>query len=259
MFDLDAYLERIGLRGRPSVTDVHRAHALAIPFENLDPRRGVPVSIDPDDLQRKLVTERRGGFCFEQNLLLSDALGALGCGVELLLARVRANRPFDAGIRPRTHCALRITDRDGGIWHGDVGFGTGTPLRPLPFGAGEEHDIDGWGFRIVAEGDLLVMQGRDHLGEWGDLYSFEPAPVPRVDCELSSWYASTWPRHPMVTGLIVAGNRPDGGRVSVSDWSGELVLSEQDAGAAAVVEPLDEADVPALVAQRFGLDDALLR
>jgi N-hydroxyarylamine O-acetyltransferase len=42
--DLDAYLARIGLSGRPSLIDVHRAHATSIPFENLDPRRGRPVS-----------------------------------------------------------------------------------------------------------------------------------------------------------------------------------------------------------------------
>jgi hypothetical protein len=37
VFDLDAYLERIGLNGRPSIAQVHRAHLTSIPFENLDP------------------------------------------------------------------------------------------------------------------------------------------------------------------------------------------------------------------------------
>ena len=60
MFDLDAYLERIGLRGRPSLREVHRAHVSAIPFENLDPHRGVPVSLDEEALERKLVAGRRG-------------------------------------------------------------------------------------------------------------------------------------------------------------------------------------------------------
>jgi len=50
MFGLDAYLERIGLSGRPTLSQMHRAHATSIPFENLDPQRGVPASlslIDP--------------------------------------------------------------------------------------------------------------------------------------------------------------------------------------------------------------------
>ena len=76
MLDLDAYLARIGLSGEPTIARVHRAHSTSIPFENLDPQRGVPVSLELEDLERKLVAERRGGYCFEQNLLLKG--GARG-------------------------------------------------------------------------------------------------------------------------------------------------------------------------------------
>jgi N-hydroxyarylamine O-acetyltransferase len=48
MFDLDAYLQRIGLDGRPGLAELHRAHLAAIVFENLDPHRGIPVSLAPD-------------------------------------------------------------------------------------------------------------------------------------------------------------------------------------------------------------------
>src|SRR3981081_2498478 len=102
MFDLDAYLARIGLSGRPSLAEMHRAHATSIPFENLDPRRGVPVSLELEDLQRKLVRERRGGYCLEHNLLLKAALEWLGAEVELLLARVRMGAEPGA-VRPRSH------------------------------------------------------------------------------------------------------------------------------------------------------------
>jgi N-hydroxyarylamine O-acetyltransferase len=109
MLDLDAYLARIGLRGRPSVPEVHRAHATSIPFENLDPHRGVPVSIELEDLERKLVTERRGGYCFEHNLLLKAALEALGAQVDVFLARVRwAAAPGE--VRGRSHVVLRVRD-----------------------------------------------------------------------------------------------------------------------------------------------------
>ncbi len=89
MFDLDAYLGRSGLCGRPSIAQVHRAHLTSIPFENLDPHRGLPVSLEVEDLERKLVSERRGGYCFEQNLLLKAALEALGAEVDMFLARMR--------------------------------------------------------------------------------------------------------------------------------------------------------------------------
>ena len=92
MSDLGAYLERVGLTGDPTLAQLDLAHATSIPFENLDPHQGLAVSLELDDLQRKLVAGRRGGYCFEQNLLLKAALeAALGAEVELLLARAWAD------------------------------------------------------------------------------------------------------------------------------------------------------------------------
>ena len=78
-FDLSAYLERIGLDNeQTSLATVHRAHATTIVFESLDPSTGRPVSLDVDDLTDKMVTRRRGGYCFEHNMLLKAALEATG-------------------------------------------------------------------------------------------------------------------------------------------------------------------------------------
>ncbi len=142
MFDLDAYLERIGLTGRPGLAEVHRAHGTAIPFENLDPHRGLPVSLAPTDLERKLVAERRGGYCFEQNLLLKAALEALGAEVDLMLARVALGA--EPGRREAAQPPRAAASREGSAsWHADVGFGLGTLLEPLPFGPGAEHEQGG--------------------------------------------------------------------------------------------------------------------
>jgi N-hydroxyarylamine O-acetyltransferase len=247
-FDLDAYLERVGLSGRPGLAELHRAHLAAIPFENLDPHRGVPVSLALADLQRKLVHDRRGGYCFEHNLLLKAALEALGAEVDLLLARVRLGAP-PGTVRPRSHLILRVR-ADGAVWHADVGFGNGTPLEPLAFGPGEVHDISGWKFRIVSEEGQCVLQTFAD-GGWTDLYGFVPEPVPLVDVETSNWFTSTHPHSPFVTGLIVARQRPDGTRVSLSDWEG-LALTEQtpDRREVTAVRP---GQIPGLLADRFGL------
>jgi N-hydroxyarylamine O-acetyltransferase len=251
--DLDAYLERIGLHGRPGLFEVHRAHATAIPFENLDPRRGIPVSLAIEDLERKLVTERRGGYCFEQNLLLAAALQQLGMEVEPILARVRAGSP-PGTIRPRSHLLLRVRD-DAGVWHADVGFGLGTLLDPIPFGAGEVHVQSGWPFQVVKDGPELVLRS-PRGGEWGDEYAFVPEPAPQVDIEVSNWYTSTHPRSPFVTGLVAAVHHDDGARMSVSDWSGLALTEETPAGR--TVTPVAADQVPALLESRFGLDGALV-
>lgn len=252
-FPLDAYLERIGLSGRsrlPDVAEVHRAHVVAIPFENLDPHRGVPVSLEPDALVRKLVHDRRGGYCFEQNLLLARALEALGAGVELMLARVRLNRP-PGRVSPRTHLVLRVT-AGGRVWLADAGFGNGTLLEPIPFGPGQAHEQAGWRYRVVAEGPAHVLETIRH-GEWTDLYEFLPEPVPAVDLETSNWFTATHPRSPFVTGLIVAAQRADGSRVELSDWDGQLsVIEETPAGS--TVTPIDRAEIPRRLEADFGLD-----
>jgi arylamine N-acetyltransferase len=117
MLDFDAYLERIGLSASepPTLHDVHRAHATSITFENLDPHRGIPVSLAEEDLERKLVRERRGGYCFEQNLLLASALQHLGLEVEPMLARVRVGGP-PGTVRPRSHLVLRIDIETSNWW-----------------------------------------------------------------------------------------------------------------------------------------------
>jgi N-hydroxyarylamine O-acetyltransferase len=248
VFDLDRYMERVGLEGRPGIAAVHLAHVTSIPFENLDPHRGVPVSLATEDLERKLVAERRGGYCFEQNLLLGAALEALGAEVEMLLARVRVGAPAGA-TRPRTHLLLRVR-AEGSTWHADVGFGRGSLFEPIPFGPGPEVEQVGWRFRVVEDGAELVLQTAREEG-WEDLYAFSPDPVPLVDVETANWFTSTHPRSPFVTGLIAGIQAEDGTHTVLSDWNG-LALTEATA-AGATVTPVERGDVPGLLAANFGL------
>ncbi len=208
----------------------------------------MPVSLDLGDLQRKLVEHRRGGYCFEHNLLLSAALTALGLEVEPMLARVRLGRP--PGIpRPRTHLVLRVRDGDR-VWLADVGFGNGTLLEPIPFGPGGEHDQSGWRFRLVQDGAEHVLQTATPDG-WSDVYGFVPEPVPVIDIETSNWFTCTHPRSPFVTGLSIAVNRPDGARIALSDRDG-LTLTRHTPGETVVSHPERE-EIPALLDAVFGL------
>jgi N-hydroxyarylamine O-acetyltransferase len=248
VFDLDAYLERIGLDGRPSIAQVHRAHLTSIPFENLDPHQGLPVSLEEQDLERKLVTERRGGYCFEQNLLLKAALEALGAEVDMFLARTRLGAKPSV-VRPRSHLLLRVS-QNGASWHTDVGFGARGILEPIPFGPGPTQEQSGWSFRVVEDGSELVLQ-KLAGDEWVDLYGFLPQPVPRIDVETSNWWTSTHPRSLFVTGLIVGVHDDDGTGTLLCDWS-ELSLSEQTPAGTSVT-PLEREAIPELLATRFSL------
>ena len=134
-FALDAYLDRIGYAGPRTATldtleAVHALHPAAIPFENLNPLLGWPVSLDVEALQAKLVGGGRGGWCFEQNTLFRHALEALGFSVTNLAARVLWNAPPNSPIGARSHMLL-LVDLGGHLYIADVGFGGNVLTAPL--------------------------------------------------------------------------------------------------------------------------------
>ena len=227
-FDLDAYLRRIGYREAPGV-DVRTlrglavAHAAAIPFENLDPWLGVPVSLSVDALEHKLVRGGRGGYCFEQNGLFAAALRAIGFEVRGLIARVLWNRPEDA-ITAQTHMLLQVV-LEGESWLADVGFGSMTlagALRLQP-DVGQPTALEP--FRLLRHGDEWRMQACAR-GAWLTLYRFDLQPHVPIDYEVANHYVSTHPESNFVNHLIVARTTSDR-RLTLRDR--EFTVRRQDA------------------------------
>ena len=90
---IEAYLRRVEYGGsrRPSLQvlrSLHLAHIRQVPFENLDIHLGREIVLSQESLYRKVVKDRRGGFCYELNGLFAALLSALGFRVRLLSARV---------------------------------------------------------------------------------------------------------------------------------------------------------------------------
>ncbi len=80
---LSAYFTRLAWTGTPDVSidtlrELHSHHNSAIPFENLDVLLPREIHLDDRALEEKLITARRGGYCFEQNGLLQRALSEIG-------------------------------------------------------------------------------------------------------------------------------------------------------------------------------------
>ena len=254
-FDLRSYLDRVGLHDEPpSLAAVHRAHTTTIVFENFDPSSGRPVALDVDSVADKMVARGRGGYCFEQNMLLKAALEELGLGpVDLMLARVRIGGT--GPDRPLDHLLLRVT-AGGRPWLADVGFGGGGLLDPVPFQVGVETDQSGWLYRLVEDGPELVLQVFQD-GTWADMYGFVPEPVPVIDVEVSNWYTATHPTSSFVTGVFVGRRSPD--RCLSLFVFEQAVLVERPVGAGSEVTEVARTDVPALLAERFGIGGVALR
>ena len=96
-----------------------------------------------------MVGRRRGGFCYELNLLLAAALRGLGFEVDVLEGQMRRREggfgpPFD-------HMTLRVAlpDRD---WLADVGNGE-TFQQPLPWDGSWTPQERGGAYRVVRRED----------------------------------------------------------------------------------------------------------
>lgn len=191
--DLAAYFARIGYTGPreptlANLTAIHRHHARAIPYENLDVLLDRPISLDPAAIEQKLIHARRGGYCFEQNALFRDVLRALGFTVTALIARVRWQVPADVAT-PLTHMTLRV-DLPTGPVLADVGFGSRSLYSPLALELDREQSGSLEPRRLVAHGDYYLHQSFQD-GSWADVYQFTLEAVPDVDFELGNWFTST--------------------------------------------------------------------
>ncbi len=167
-----AYLDRIGYAGPVApplevLRNIHYAHLLAVPFENLDISFGRKIVLDEQAFVRKIVERRRGGFCYELNTAFAALLRALGFQVTLLSARVARQ---DGTESPEfEHLTLRV-DLDE-PWLADVGFGD-LFLEPLRIQPGLEQADRAGTFRIVERGERLVLEKQQPDGTWRGQYSF---------------------------------------------------------------------------------------
>lgn len=187
--DLNAYFTRIGFDGTAELTpatlhELAAHHARAIPFENIDAFLGRRVSLDPAAVFDKLVRQRRGGWCFEQNLLLGEVLRTLGFDVTDLAGRVLWGRDADA-ITPRTHRALLV--KTGGVqWLLDVGFGGQSLCGALDLARDDVQQVNHESFRFSRLGSdhLLSVRVRD---AWLPMYRFDLQPQWNVDFEAANF------------------------------------------------------------------------
>lgn len=193
-------------RDATTLQGLHHLHPLAIPFENLDSWLGREVSLDPAAVFAKLVDERRGGYCFEQNLLFRDVLASLGFAVQGLAARVVWNLPTGSSL-PRTHKLLLVTVDDT-RFIADVGFGGLTLTAPLMLDSDSVQATPHENFRITRDGTHYLLQA-EVAGVWQALFRFSLDEQMPADYAMANYYVSTHAQSRFVQQLIAG--RPDTG------------------------------------------------
>ncbi|MDQ8187052.1 arylamine N-acetyltransferase [Pelagicoccus sp. SDUM812002] len=250
--ELGLYFQRIGFtaEAKPTLSSLkhlHRLHEESIPFENLDPLLNRPVSIDPPDVFEKLVAQKRGGYCFEQNTLFAAVLRAIGFRVDPLLARVSWLAPEDV-TTPLSHMVLRV-ETEFGPHLADVGFGGVGLVEPIALDTSETQHLDFEPRRIIQRDEQLVHQIK-LSDDWNDIYQLSPKPVPPIDLEIGNWYSHTHPQARFRNSLLVA-RLTKTGRIVVADTE----LIERDwSGNAKRTEIKSQSELRQILSDRFDLE-----
>jgi N-hydroxyarylamine O-acetyltransferase len=214
--DVEAYLKRINYSGSLALTaetlrDLQVAHLKTVPFENLSIHAGEPIVLEGEALYKKIVEQRRGGFCYECNGSFAGLLRALGFQVEMLAAGV-ANR--QGGFGPVfDHMALCVTLAE--RWLVDVGFGDSF-LEPLLLDSHEAQIQGTQSFRIDEDGDYLILFRRNDGEEWQPQYRFTRRSFGFPDYEEMCRFHQTSPESHFTQNVICSRVTEDG-RITLSE------------------------------------------
>ncbi|WES98078.1 arylamine N-acetyltransferase [Chryseobacterium arthrosphaerae] len=202
---LKKYLHRIHYSGTydaslDTLKKIHQLHPKHIPFENIDPYTGTVPSLNTEDVFQKLVVHGRGGYCYEQNLLLSEVLKYIGFHVQLQLGRVVWKREENS-TAAKTHLFLTV-DFEGQKYLVDCGFGTATLTAPLVLNDEKAQQTPNGLFKISRkEEGYLLWTLRE---EWFPVYRFALDHVETADLEIANWYLATFPGSGFKKNLILS-------------------------------------------------------
>ncbi len=207
--NLDSYLKRIRYDSEltpnlDTLTAIHRAHLLAIPYENLDIHRDCPVTTDIAQIYEKIVNQHRGGWCFEMNGLLSWVLREVGFDVTLMSSFVGRDKVEETGAGD--HLILRV-DLDQ-PYLADVGFGNGI-IEPIAL------------VECTYQQGFLTYKLSKHDGRWwftnhqygGPGFDFDFQPYQLIDFAGQSTRLQTSPESGFVKTTVCMRFTPDGGMV----------------------------------------------
>jgi N-hydroxyarylamine O-acetyltransferase len=242
-----AYLDRIGVSSpvEPDVetlADLQERHLYTVPFENLSIHLGEPIVLEEDVLFDKIVTRRRGGFCYEVNGLFGMLLRVLGYQVTLHAARAATPDGFGP---PFDHLALRVSSPTSPWpWLVDVGFGAFSH-RPLRLDSRKDQRDAAGKFQIVDEDDGDVVILKDNMPE----YRLERRPRELADFEPTCWWHSTSPKSHFTRSLVCS-RLTTTGRITLS---GRVLIETIDGERTERALGPDDRDVLDAYREHFGI------
>ena len=159
--DISGYLRRINYddivyRDLDTLRALQRNHVFSIPFETLDIHNQIPILLKVNFLYQKVIQDKRGGYCYELNVLFYQLLTHCGFDVKMIAGRLHhGNNKFG---REFEHMALMV-ELNGRKWLVDVGYGDFS-LAPLAIMPGEIQSDGRNYYQII---DPVMVDGKSYL------------------------------------------------------------------------------------------------
>ncbi|QPF92234.1 arylamine N-acetyltransferase family protein [Bradyrhizobium commune] len=227
-FDQNAWLARIGYSGpvTPTLGTLNRlifAHSHSIAYETLDIMLGRTPKLDVPTLQRKMIANKRGGYCFEQNMLFRAGLRSLGFRITSLQGRVVRGLAIDAP-RPAIHMLLKV-ELPEGTYLADVGFGNLAPTSALLLAPHIEQETPHELMRFIDVDGELTLQALLKDG-WHHIYRVIPYPRFDGEYEITNWYTATHPETPYQSNIIAAKPGPNRSRITM--YNARVTMRDAD-------------------------------
>ncbi len=222
----EEYLNRINYSGelKPNINvlrELQRIHLFNVPFENLDIHSQTPIELDIDKIHKKIVSNNRGGFCYELNGLFYELLVSLKFKVKKISARVYDKKK---GYSPEfDHCGI-IVETDGAEFLVDVGFGEFT-FEPLKIELNTVQTDPNGDFVIDKYNDEYFRVNKVVNGELVPEYIFKKTERELLDFKEMCYYHQSNPNsHFMKKRLISLPTK--NGRITIS--GNTLKIKEND-------------------------------
>ncbi|MDP2077160.1 MAG: arylamine N-acetyltransferase [Sulfuricurvum sp.] len=221
-FNLTDYLSRIGHNGAvlndlTTLTQLVQKQLRSIPFENTEVQAGRIPSLTPEDIYTKILTNRRGGYCYEINGIFAMALSAIGFEWYFTGARPM----FYPMRRPKTHMVV-IVHVEGRDYLCDTGFGGYALRAPMMIEEGEITQ-DGDRFRLeLIDGEYVLSSLVQ--AEWQRQYGFALQPQEWIEFSLANYFNATHPDTIFTQKNLAIMQTPNGRKILVDN---ELKLIEE--------------------------------
>ncbi|XP_071382149.1 arylamine N-acetyltransferase 2-like [Centroberyx affinis] len=259
--DTEKYLLRIGYVAPAEPTldvlrSVHACHLLSVPFENLTVHSGGRVQLDPQLLYDKIVNQRRGGFCFENNGLFSWLLSEIGFEVTLLSGQVRNSITGRYGP-PFDHLISMVT-LEGRRWLCDVGFGGSGFSSPLSLETSGLQEQGHRVYRIREDKGMCFLEWQgEGVGdvEWTEIYKFTLEPRRLEDFVEMCQYHQSSPSSIFFCKSLCSIMKPAGRLTYIGRKLITTTFPTEERGSVlkTTSEELKDEEIPGILAEKFGV------